>query len=118
MTAARENLIGKPLDRVDGLLKVTGAARYAAEAQVANICYGVLVTSTIGNGKIRTLDTLAAEKAPGVLAVLTHRNAGKVALPEEARAAVDPAVGQPLGPLQDDLVRYNGQPLAVVVADS
>jgi xanthine dehydrogenase YagR molybdenum-binding subunit len=103
---------------VDGRLKVTGGASYAAEAQVPNVAYGVLVTSTIAKGKITSLDASAAEKAPGVLAVVSHRNAPKVLLPEEAKAGVDPTVGRPLTAFEDEVVRYNGQPVAVVVADT
>src|SRR5437764_6948143 len=110
--------VGKPVDRVDGRLKVTGAARYAAEAQVANATYGVLVTSTIAKGKIADIETAAAEKAPGVLAVLTHRNAPRTPVREEVPGTPDPAVGRPLQPLRDDMIHHNGQPVAVVVADS
>ena len=112
-----DKAVGKPLDRVDGRLKVTGGARYAAEAQVAKAAYGVLVLSDIARGQLTGIDTTAAEKAPGVLAVITHRNAGKASLPDDAKASVDPAVGQPLQPLQDNRIHYNGQPVAVVVAD-
>src|SRR5262249_6447793 len=113
-----EKAVGKPVDRVDGRLKVTGQARYAAEAQVPNVTHGVLVTSTVARGKVTKIDTSAAEKVPGVLAVISHRNAPRVPLPDSVRALVDPAVGDPLPPLQDDVVRYNGQPIAVVVADT
>jgi len=116
--ARGEKVIGKPINRVDGLLKVTGAARYAAEAQVKNVAHGVLVLSTIAKGRVTSIDTAAAEKAPGVLAVISHRNAPKVALPDKAKASVDPEVGRPLQPLQDDRVHYHGQPIAVVVADT
>jgi xanthine dehydrogenase YagR molybdenum-binding subunit len=110
--------VGKPVSRVDGRLKVTGAARYAAEAALKDVAHAVLVGSTIARGRITSLDTAAAEKAPGVLAVISHRNAAKVVLPEKAKAMVDPAVGRPLQPLQDDRVHYHGQPIAVVVADT
>src|SRR5262245_41750373 len=110
--------IGKPLDRVDGRLKVTGQARYAAEVQLPDLCHAVLVTSTVGRGRVTGLDTAAAEKAPGVLAVLTHRHTSQLSLPEEARAMTDPPVGRPFAPIQGDEVYYNGQPLAVVVADT
>jgi xanthine dehydrogenase YagR molybdenum-binding subunit len=113
-----EKAVGKPVDRVDGRLKVTGQARYAAEAAVPNVTHGVLVTSTVARGKVTKIDTSAAEKVPGVLAVISHRNAPRVALPDSVRALVDPAVGDPLPPLQDNVVRYNGQPVAVVVADT
>jgi xanthine dehydrogenase YagR molybdenum-binding subunit len=116
--SSTEQAVGKPMDRVDGRLKVTGAARYAAEAQVAGVTYGVLVTSSIAKGRVAKIDTAAARKAPGVVGVLTHRNAPRAALPPDARASVDPSVGRPLQPLQDDVVRYHGQPIAVVVADT
>jgi xanthine dehydrogenase YagR molybdenum-binding subunit len=116
--AEAKQAVGTPMSRVDGRLKVTGGARYAAEFQVQDVAYGVLVLSTVAKGQVTKIDTAAAEKAPGVLAVITHRNAGKVVLPEKAKALVDPKVGRPLQPFQDNQVRYHGQPIAVVVADS
>lgn len=113
-----EQVIGKPLDRVDGRLKVTGGARYAAEAEVANVLYGVLVTSTVARGKIATIDSAAAEKVPGVVAVLTHRNMPRIPGRKEVPGTPDPSTGRPLQPLQDDTVYHNGQPIAVVVANS
>ena len=69
---SRENeVIGKPLDRVDGHLKVTGAAHYSADWPFDNLAYGVLITSTIARGRILAMDTHAAEQVPGVLAVMT-----------------------------------------------
>ena len=62
------------LDRVDGKAKVTGTATYAAEYKVSNIAYGFLVGSTIAKGHIKTIDTKAAERAPGVLSVITYLN--------------------------------------------
>src|SRR5438270_1070623 len=116
--AEAKQAVGTPMSRVDGRLKVTGGARYAAEFQVKDVAYGVLVLSTVAKGQVTKIDTAAAEKAPGVLAVITHRNAGKVVLPGKAKALVDPKVGRPLQPLQDDQVLYHGQPIAVVVADT
>src|SRR6476660_473262 len=69
-----EGVVGKPLDRVDGRLKVTGGARYAYEMQ-QNTLYGFVVEASIGKGQIRSIDTRVAETAPGVVLVLTHRNA-------------------------------------------
>ena len=110
-------IIGQPLPRVDGRLKVTGAATYAAEADVPGIAYAVQVVSTIAHGRIAALDACAAEAAPGVLAVLSHLNAPT--LPYLAhRGFIDPAVGERLHVLQDDRVQFNGQPVAVVVAES
>src|SRR5438128_594008 len=116
--AEAKQAVGTPMSRVDGRLKVTGGARYAAEFKVKDVAYGVLVLSTVAKGQVKKIDTVAAEKAPGVLAVITHKSAGKVAMPEKAKALVDPKVGQPLQPLQDNQVHYHGQPIAVVVADT
>src|ERR1700720_1706251 len=69
-----DGIVGKPLDRVDGRLKVTGGARYAYEMQ-QDALYGFVVEASIGKGKIRSIDTRAAEESPGVRLVLTHRNA-------------------------------------------
>ncbi|MDB5389611.1 MAG: aerobic-type carbon monoxide dehydrogenase, partial [Planctomycetaceae bacterium] len=117
--AAIGNSIGNPLDRIDGRLKVTGGALYAADRRATDLAYGVLVTSTIGNGKIAKIETSVAEKEPGVLAVITHQNAMRLhSQQQKERPGVDPKAGEPLSPLQDDRVRFNGQPIAVVIADS
>ena len=110
------SVIGAPLDRTDGAQKTTGAARYAAEFAPANLCHGVMVLSTIPHGRVVNLDTSRAQHAPGVLLVLTHRNAPK--LPDKGRAAVKPPAGRVLSLLQDDVVHYDRQPIAVVVADT
>src|SRR3954469_7139430 len=102
--ARAKQAVGTPMSRVDGRLKVTGGARYAAEFPVKDVAYGVLVLSTVARGRVTKIDTAAAEQAPGALAVITHRDAGKVVLPEQARSFVDPKVGRPLQPLQDDQV--------------
>ncbi len=113
--------IGKAVERVDGRLKVTGGARYAAEFKVAGITYGVLVMSTIGNGRIRSIDTGAALSASGVLAVITHLNAPRLSFPERPHTVDDyvaPAFGRSLPVLQDDTIYFNGQPVAIVVAET
>src|SRR5437588_8921130 len=66
------------LDRVDGRLKVTGGAKYSAEYEIPGLTYGVLVSSTITKGRIASIDSRSAEKAPGVLAIISHVNAPKV----------------------------------------
>ena len=78
-TREQKKALGAPIDRVDGRLKVTGAAKYAAEYPVANVAHAVLVTSTIAKGRVRKLETSAAEKAPGVIAILTPQNAPRIA---------------------------------------
>jgi xanthine dehydrogenase YagR molybdenum-binding subunit len=68
------NAIGQPISRIDGRLKVTGGARYTADIAPETIVHAAIVYSTIANGRIVSIDTAAAESAPGVLAVLTHKN--------------------------------------------
>lgn len=106
-------------DRVDGKAKVTGKADYAAEHQLTGLVYGVLAGSTIANGTITAIDTKAAEKAPGVLAVYTHLNAPEI--PGYAQST-SPNPGQSRGGglriFNDNIVRFNGQPIALVVADT
>jgi xanthine dehydrogenase YagR molybdenum-binding subunit len=104
--------IGKPLDRVDGRLKVTGTARYAAEFSVPGLVHAVLVQSTIAAGGIAGFDLADAEGMPGVLAIITPDNAPKLA----AKQGSDQTITAPL--LQDNAIVYNGQHVAVVVADT
>jgi len=110
------SVVSQPIDRTDGPLKVKGEARYAAEFQIPRVAHGVLLTSTVARGTISTLDATAAQKSPGVLLVLSHLNAPK--LPEGGKAAIKPPAGRTLSLLQDNVVHYNGQPIAVVVADT
>src|SRR5919108_1764695 len=70
--------IGQPISRVDGRQKVTGAARYAAEFDVRGLAHGAVVRSTVAKGRIASIETGAAEKGPGVVAVLTQRNAPRL----------------------------------------
>jgi xanthine dehydrogenase YagR molybdenum-binding subunit len=109
--------IGQPVSRVDGRQKVTGGATYAAEFDVPGQAHAAIVRSTVANGRIASIDSAAAERAPGVVAVLTHRNAPRLAY-REHKAAVDPEVGERLHVLQDDRVSHQGQPIALVVADT
>src|SRR6266567_1684341 len=76
-----------------------------------------IVRSTIANGRIASIDTAAAERAPGVVTVLTHRNAPRLAY-RAHKAVVDPDVGERLHVLQDDRVSHQGQPIALVIADT
>ena len=108
--------IGQPLDRTDGMLKVTGRAQYAAEFPAAQLAHAVLVTSTIARGRIASIDTTRADTMPGVLCVMTSRNAPR--LPNGGRPAVAPPAQRRLSLLQDDEVHYDNEPIAVVVADT
>jgi xanthine dehydrogenase YagR molybdenum-binding subunit len=102
--------IGTPLSRVDGPLKVTGRAAYAADTAVPGVLHAVLVPATIANGRVQRIEAPAASAAPGVVAVLTHLNMPRLG------EAPSPPLGQPFVPMQSDVVLYEGQPVAVVVA--
>lgn len=114
------DLDGKPADRVDGRDKVTGKARYAVEHTLPGMTYGVLVASTITKGKIRQLDTKAAENAPGVLAVISHLNCPPVPgfAPVDKKADPKAQDWEGLKVFYDNTIYSNGQPIAVVVADT
>src|SRR3978361_2225259 len=106
---AAQGVVGKPLKRVHGRLKVTGGARYAYETQQRDVLYGFLVEASIGKGTIKSIDTRAAEKAPGVVLVLTHRNA-------PVQGSGNHREAQPV--LTGRQVKRYGQPVALVVADT
>lgn len=111
------SLIGQPLSRVDGIRKVTGTATFSAEHKIPRLAHAVLVMSTIAHGRISAVDSAAAEKMRGVIAVMTHLNAPR--LPSAGKAAAgQPPAGRVLNLLQDDRVHYNNQPVALVVADT
>ncbi|MDB6054626.1 MAG: hypothetical protein JWN25_2149 [Verrucomicrobiales bacterium] len=112
-------IIGKPVGRVDGRLKVTGGARYAADFQRANLAYGYCLQSSITKGRILSIDTQAAEAVPGVLGVLTYKNAPRLKKPEQSETVQDSKVSESnLLPLQDENIYYDGQHVAVVIADT
>jgi xanthine dehydrogenase YagR molybdenum-binding subunit len=98
--------IGAPLDRIDGTRKVTGAATYAYEYPVEGVTYVFPVQSTIAKGRVVSIDASAAQALPGVIAVLSHENAPRLAPLDDAEPAV----------FQTDAVAYHGQFVAAVVA--
>jgi CO/xanthine dehydrogenase Mo-binding subunit len=106
-------LIGPGVDRVDGPLKVTGSAPYPGDFSFANMAHAVLVRATVAAGRIRRIEVAAAEAAPGVLAVITHRNAPKL-----RRGPDTPVWRQPAPPLQDNRILHYGQYIGVVVAET
>jgi len=111
-------LIGAAVSRVDGPLKVQGKARFAAEFPLEGMVYAALAYSTIAKGRISALDTSAAEAAPGVVLVMTHRNAPRLK-PTPLFGSKDKAAGgDGLPIMQDDRIHWNGQPIAVVLAES
>ncbi len=112
-------VIGKPLDRVDAHLKVTGTAKYAAEFNPPKMVYGFPVRSTIGKGTITAMDTAAASKIGGVITILTSENAPKLAPADPAAVKKTGAMtGEDAFPLQDNAVHYYGQFIGLVVADT
>ena len=111
------NAIGQSISRADGRLKVTGGARYTADIPVEGAVHAAIVHSTIANGRTVSIDTAAAEKAPGVIAVFTHRNMPRMNPTPKPWSHLRPH-GQGYLPLQDDQIHYAGQPIALVVADT
>src|SRR3989440_7970637 len=112
----KNNVVGQPLDLVDGRLKVTGGARYAADYPFDDMAHAVLVSSTIANGRIKSFDTSKAASMPGVLHIMTYQNAPKL-----KPVMTNPAEGDAAGrrvPLQSPTIYYSGQYIAVIVADT
>src|SRR5580704_9910977 len=111
------SVIGEPITRIDGRLKVTGGAKYAADYPIENLAYGVGVPSTIANGKITRIDSAKAKKMPGVLAVFHHGNFDKLYRPSGAFEEQSRA-GESRPPFEDENIYYYGQFVALVVADT
>jgi|CXWL01.1.fsa_nt_gi xanthine dehydrogenase YagR molybdenum-binding subunit len=105
-----DDLKGQP-SRVDGRAKATGAAKYIAEHRFPGMTYGYLVQSIIAKGKILDIDSTEAEKQPGVIKVISHKNAPKLSIP-------DRPIPKPFYALTSPEVWFNGQPIAVVVAET
>ena len=111
--------LGKDISRVDGVAKVTGAAKYAAEFHVENLAYGFLVMSTIAKGSITAIDTMKAEKVAGVIRVFTHLNQPKLAFAAaKAKDPLAPPEGQPFHALTGTKIYFSNQPIALVVAET
>ena len=106
------------MSRIDGPLKVQGKARFAAEFPMDGMVYAALAYSTIPKGRIATLDTSAAEAAPGVVLVMTYRNAPRMKPTPLFMTSGRAAGGDDLPVMQDDRVHWNGQPIAVVLAET
>src|ERR1700728_4275939 len=107
--------IGQPLTRRDGVLKVRGEARYAADNHPPGMLYAVLAVSSIARGRVAFLDVQAAKSHPGVVDVMTP--AHKPPLAQDPDAKTNPFMFR-LDLLQNDRVRYANQPIAVVLAET
>src|SRR5882672_4492463 len=114
------SVIGKKTPRVDGPLKVSGKAMYASDHHFPGMVYAVPVCSTIANGDIQAIDTSAAEKMPGVRAIFHRRNIGGLfrAVGNHQFGADMVRVDETRAPLEDDVIRYYGQYVALAVADT
>src|ERR1700704_1756121 len=111
--------VGQPVSRIDGRLKVTGAARYSAEVPLPGLVHAVMVDSRVARGRIRTLDAGAAERAPGVLAVITHLNASPLFYPADApQGGASTLRRVALRAFAGAQIHFAGQHVAVVVADT
>jgi xanthine dehydrogenase YagR molybdenum-binding subunit len=110
-------IIGSPVARVDGHDKVTGAGHYAADFHQQGQAYAVIVGATVGLGRVASIDSAPVLEMPGVVAVLTHLNAPRLPYAPH-KSFIDPGAGERLHVLQDDTVRFHGQPVAVVIADT
>jgi xanthine dehydrogenase YagR molybdenum-binding subunit len=112
-------VIGQEVSRVDGPAKVTGSAQYSGEIALPGLAYAEIVGAGVASGRVISIDTTDAARARGVVGILTHHNMPKVnPVPLIPSLMGGPAPGETFFPMQDDVVHYAGQPVAVVVADS
>ncbi|WP_439357055.1 xanthine dehydrogenase family protein molybdopterin-binding subunit [Bradyrhizobium sp. DASA03007] len=109
--------IGLSLPRVDGRAKVTGAARYAAEFSLPGQLHAVPVNAAVGLGRITAIHEEPVLALPGVVAVLSHKNAPRLAY-RSHKGSIDPAIGERIHMLQDDRVHFYGQAVALVLAET
>lgn len=110
--------VGKPVSRLEGRLKVSGTAKYAAEYPAENLLYGYVVSSPVTKGKILNIDSSKAMEIPGVIEILSHLNRPKLAWFDLQYTDMDAPPGIVFKPLYDENILYNGQPIALVVAES
>jgi xanthine dehydrogenase YagR molybdenum-binding subunit len=114
----KHGLIGAPISRIDGPLKVAGHARFAAEFPMEGLTYAALKYSTIAKGRIAGIDTREAEAAPGVVLVMTHLNSPRLKPTPGFGSNAKALGGDDMPVMQDDCVHWNGQPVAVVLAET
>ncbi len=116
MATAAKIGIGSAINRVDGVEKVTGTARYAAEHPVENLLYGYIVEAAIAKGRITEINEEAARAVPGVVEVITHLNRPHVAWTDHSYKDEMKIPGSPFRPLYDNRIQFNQQPIVLVVA--
>ena len=118
MATAAKIGIGSAINRVDGVEKVTGTARYAAEHPVENLLYGYIVEAAIAKGRIVSIDEEAARAVPGVVEIITHLNRPHVAWTDHSYKDELKIPGSPFRPLYDDRIHFSQQPIALVMAET
>ncbi len=118
MNAPQKVGIGTPISRVDGIAKVTGEAKYAAEYNVPDLLFGVTVVSAITKGRVVSIDEEAARAVPGVIDVLSHRNRPKHAWRNKSWKDQLKIPGDPFKAFHDDKILFNAQPIVLVVAET
>lgn len=109
---------GDGVPRVDGRVKVTGQARYAAEHGSTDMVFGVVVSSTIAKGRILALHLEAARAVPGVVQILSHLNRPRMRKLDLFYKDMTAPAGSPFKPFHSDGILYSGQPVALVLADT
>lgn len=114
----KHGALGQAVSRIDGPLKVQGKARFAAEFPYENISYAALAFSSIARGKITELDVAAAEAAPGVILIMTYHNAPRMKAPSLMMSSPTAAGASDLPVMQNDEIHWNGQPIALVLAET
>ena len=117
MSTTVDTHVGSPRSRVDGRLKVTGAAKYAAEFTAPGLLHGYVVAGSAAKGRITRIDTSAAEAVPGVIKVFTHENRPHIPAGDDSYQDAVAPPGKPFRPLFNDRILYSGQPVALVVAE-
>ena len=105
--------IGEPIPRLDGPMKVIGAARFTADLRAANMLHGVPVTAVIPAGKVIAVDPSEALAQAGVVRVLTHED-----MPAAKCAISGPPFAYSFLPMQSDEIRHQGQPIALVLGET
>ena len=110
--------VGRPINRLEGQLKVTGQAKYAGDYNQKDLAYGYIVNSTITKGFIIKIEEEAAREVAGVIEIFTHDNRPKLPWFDLLYADMDAPPGSPFKPLYDNEIKCNGQPIALVVADT
>lgn len=114
----KHGLVGTPVSRLDGPQKVSGTAQFAAEFPLDRMVYAALKYSTIARGRILELDTTAAKAAPGVVLIMTYQNAPRLKSAPMFMSSPKAAAGDDLPTMQDDQIHWNGQPIALVLAET